>query len=206
MGIACHVEQVAAQDEIRGAADRPAPDLAQHRFRAFPDAHEAAHVVAHELQVAHRIPGAVAVVDGCCAVGGVPVAAIGGEIVAGGQGVADPAQHDGRDRRRAAGPVDAVGNTLNDRVGQRVLLVRPVDGDDGDAVALFVQGLGRRILIVVRSVAAHAGSFAFIHCGFEITLPGLPAESRSEPDPEPNPAPDLPKAPCPVMSCGCPAS
>ena len=185
--VARHVQLVAAKYQVGRAADRPALHLAEHRLGAAPDAHEAAHVVAHEGEVAHGIPGALAMVDVRRAVGRVPAALLAavvrrrGQVVAGGEGVADATQHDGRHVARAAGRIDPVGDALDDVVGQRVLLFRAIDGDDRDAITLFVQGLvvaAHRALAADRASLSSTARTSPSHCWATVLPAGKSVERR----------------------------
>jgi hypothetical protein len=71
------------------------------------------------------------------AVGRVPTTAIR-EVVTCRERITDTAQHDRRDHFASRRAIDTVGDALHDLFGERVLLFGPIDRDDRDAVALFV--------------------------------------------------------------------
>ena len=85
-----------------------------------------------------------AVVSGDPSKAGPFVAALGpplvvGQVVAGTQDAAGSPQHHGRHGPAGRRPVDAVGDTGDHRLGQRVLLLRTVERDESHAVPLLVQ-------------------------------------------------------------------
>ena len=133
-----HIQQIATEYEVGCATNRPALDFTEYGLRALPDTHEATHVVAHELVVAHRIPGTFPVRWCIRAIGHVPATAIG-EIVTCRQGVTGTPQYDGGNARRSARPVDRVCDAIDDRLSQRILFRWPIERDNGDTITLLIQ-------------------------------------------------------------------
>ncbi len=152
-------DQVRAQRHVGAAGDAVAVHLADHRLVGVEQAHEAAHVAAHHLEVGDRVPGAVGVVvarldhriqwralrrSGVGDPLHLPLRG-GHQVIAAAEAGAVPGQRDHVHLGVEVGALDAGRQLSRHLQGDPVAALGTVQGDPGDP-AVGLVGEGRELL------------------------------------------------------------
>jgi hypothetical protein len=125
-GVVGDHEQVGAQRHVGAARDAEAVDLADDRLLAVEQAHEAAHVAAHELVIQHRVPRLRRIV-----VLGLVLGVLD-QVVAAAEALALARQCDHMHVAVEVRLLDALGQLARHREGDAVAALRPIERDPRD--------------------------------------------------------------------------